>query len=223
MNFQHEPVFQWLAHYAYEPQMVYFAVIGFMIASGFGLPIPEEMTIVSVGILTYMGAHPELFPPPFPGAPVVSGYEAAAVTLCAVIFADLLVFTIGRRFGRKIMAVPRFKKYFAIERTSLINSWVKKYGVYAVFIFRFTPGIRFPAHIFLGMSELATWKFLLVDGFASLISVPTQILLIHHFGESILYSIQRFKIWIFAAIGILLIVILVRKFLLPKFKQRSSG
>jgi membrane protein DedA with SNARE-associated domain len=223
MNFQHEPVFQWLASYAYEPQMVYMAIIGFMIASGFGLPIPEEVTIVSAGILAYMGAHPELFPPPYPGAPVVHGYETAVVTLCAVIFADLLVFNIGRRFGRKIMGMPRFHRYFAPERTKLINSWVKKYGVYAAFIFRFTPGIRFPAHVFLGMSELASWRFLLVDGIAALISVPTQILLIYHFGEPILSSIQKFKLWIIAVIGAVILIFILRKFIFPKFRQRPSG
>lgn len=222
MDLQQEPIFQWLAQYAYQPEIVYFAVIGFMIASGFGLPIPEEVTIVSVGILTYMGAHPDIFPPPFPGARVLEGYDAAIVTLCAVIFSDMLVFTIGRRFGRKIMSLPRFAPYFASERLELINNWIHRYGTYAAFVFRFTPGIRFPAHIVLGMSRIASWKFMLVDGIAAAISVPTQILLIYHFGEPILQTIQKFKLYIFGALGVVLFIVIFRKYVLPRFTQQRS-
>jgi len=222
MDLQQEPIFQWLSQYAYQPEIVYLAVIGFMIASGFGMPIPEEVTIVSVGILTYMGANPDIFPPPFPGAQVVSGYDAAIVTLCAVIFADILVFNIGRRFGRKIMKHPRFAPYFAPERLSVINNWIHKYGNYAAFIFRFTPGIRFPAHIVLGMSQLPSWRFILVDGIAALISVPTQILLIYHFGEPILFTIKKFKLYIFGTIGVILFIIIFRKYVLPRFTRQRS-
>ncbi len=74
MDFAAQPFFQWISQYAYEPTMVYCAIFVMMMASGFGLPLPEEVYIVSVGILAYMGAHPDLFPPPFVGAPVVNGY-----------------------------------------------------------------------------------------------------------------------------------------------------
>lgn len=222
MDLQQEPIFIWLSQYAYQPEIVYLTVIGFMMASGFGMPIPEEVTIVSVGILAYMGANPDIFPPPYPGAKVLAGYDAAIVTLCAVIFSDLLVFNIGRRFGRKIMKHPRFEPFFAPSRLEVINNWIHKYGNYAAFIFRFTPGIRFPAHIILGMSNLPSWRFLLIDGFAALISVPTQILLIYHFGEPILQTIQKFKLYIFGTIGVVLFIVIFRKYVLPRFKQQRS-
>lgn len=211
MDFAHEPIFQWLAQYAYQPNFVYLAVFGMMLASGFGFPLPEEVTIVSVGILTYMGANPEMFPPPYPGAPVVHGYEAAVSTLIAVIFADFLVFTLGRVFGRKLLTKPAMKKVFSPNALDKINQWVHKFGIYAAFIFRFTPGIRFPAHIILGMSKFSAWQFCLIDGFAALISVPTQILLIYHFGEPILKTIHKFKIWFFGALAVAAVVYLIHK------------
>lgn len=191
--------------------MVYWTVFGMMLASGFGLPVPEEVYIVSIGLLAYMGANPELFPPPFPGAPVINGYEAALVTLLSVIFADFLVFTLGRVFGKKIIARPRFQKIFTEEVMERIQRWVKKYGIMAAFIFRFTPGVRFPAHIALGMLSFSVWQFVLVDAFAALISVPSQILLIYHFGEPILAAISRFKIIIFGALVAGLVIFVVHK------------
>jgi len=205
MHFGQEPIFQWLAQYAYQPGMVYFGVFAMMIASGFGFPLPEEVTIISVGVLAYMGANPATFPPPYAGAPVIGGYEAAIVVSAAVLLADNLVFWIGRTFGRKIMKMRPFKGFFEGPTMGRINHFVVKYGVYAAFIFRFTPGIRFPAHLFLGMSHFSAWAFLLVDGLAILISVPTQILLIYHFGEPILAALYKFKVYVAIFLGIALI------------------
>lgn len=205
MHFGKEPIFQWLAQYAYEPTMVYMAVFTMMIASGFGLPIPEEITIISVAILAYMGANPDLFPPPFAGAPVIDGYDAAFIVALAVLFSDNLVFFIGRSSGRKLMKSKRFRSFFEGPIMEKIDGFIRKYGVSAAFIFRFTPGIRFPAHIFLGMSKFSVWKFLAVDGLAVAISVPTQILLVYHFGEPILHTLHKFKIYV----GITLLIGLI--------------
>ena len=215
MNFSQEPIFQWLSQYAYEPHMVFAAVFVMMMASGFGLPIPEEVTIISVGILSYMGAHPELFPPPTPGAAVVSGYPAAFFTFGCIFMADLVVFFIGRKFGRKLMVHPKFAHLFSSGVMTKINSWTGKYGPYAAFIFRITPRICFPAHLALGMSPLPSWKFAAVDGLAGLISVPTQVLLIYYYGEEILKVIHKFKI----GLGICLITGLLCYFAYKLYKK----
>jgi membrane protein DedA with SNARE-associated domain len=211
MHFSESWFFQWLSQYAYEPTTVYVAVFVMMIASGFGFPLPEEVQIVSVGILAYMGAHPELFPPPYSGAPVINGYEAALVVSISVLFADNLVFWIGRTFGRRLMRVQRLKPFFAGHVMTRVHHFASKYGVYAAFIFRFTPGLRFPAHIFLGMSHFSAIAFLLVDALAVFISVPTQILLISHFGEPILGALYKFKVWVAAALAIAVVYFIGRK------------
>lgn len=205
MELQHEWVFQLLQGYAYEPLFVYSLVFGMMVISGFGFPLPEEVTIVSVGILAYMGAHPADFPPPYEGARAIQGYEAAIVTLVSVVFADIMVFYLGRRFGRPLLQRPRIRELFGEKVMKRINSWMAKYGIFAAFIFRFTPGIRFPAHVAMGASHFPIWQFILMDGVAALISVPTQILLIYHYGEQILSLFQRFKMAV--AIGIVMLVI----------------
>lgn len=222
MHFSDSQVFQWLAQYAYEPTMVYFVIFGMMVASGFGVPIPEEVQIISVGVLAYMGAHPELFPPPYAGAPVINGYEAAIVVSLAVIFSDNLVFWIGRTFGRKMMTSNRFKGFFERPLMAKVQHFASKYGVYAAFIFRFTPGLRFPAHIFLGMSRFSATSFFMVDAFAVLVSVPTQILLIYHFGEPILAALYKFKTYVGIALGIGLLYYLGHRLFLHYRKLRTA-
>ncbi len=205
-----EWIFQTLSGYAYEWELIYLIVFGMMVASGFGLPIPEEVTIVSVGLLAYMGAHPELFPPPPDAGRPIGGYEAALVTLFCVVFADMLVFFIGRKFGRAILNRPRWRENFGKRVMDRINGLCNKFGIYAAFVFRFTPGIRFPAHLALGMSHLKAWKFLLMDGLAAMISVPTQILLIFYYGEEILKVFRQFKLAILVLAAIAGVIWLAR-------------
>lgn len=211
MEMSQEWIFQILQGYAYQPLIVYSLVFGMMVASGFGFPLPEEVTILSVGILAYMGANPDVFPPPYEGARPIYGYEAAAVTLFAVVFADVVVFLLGRRFGRPLLKHPRIYDMFGEAVMNRINAWMKKYGIYAAFIFRFTPGVRFPAHIAMGASHFPLLAFALVDGAAALISVPTQILLIYHYGEEILGAFREFKIVVFSVLGLLVVYVLVKK------------
>lgn len=204
MHFSEHFVFQWISQYAYQPEIVYIGVFALMFASGFGLPIPEEVTIISVGILAFMGANPQLFPPPYSGAPVVNGYEVAVFTLMAVFLSDQLVFWIGRLFGRKFIALRGIRSFFTPKVMERTESFVKRYGSFAAFVFRFTPGIRFPAHVILGMSQFSAWRFATIDGVAALISVPTQILLVYHYGESILSAMYQFKIVLAVLAGLAL-------------------
>jgi membrane protein DedA with SNARE-associated domain len=211
MSFAEEPIFQWLSQYAYQPQMVYALIFAMMIASGFGFPLPEEVTIISVGILAYIGSQPHMFPPPEPGAPVVNGYEAALLTTIAVISADFLVFFIGRFGGRRLVTKKPFIYVLTGEVMEKVNQFISKHGLLATFLFRFTPGLRFPAHIILGMSSMPFWKFATVDGLAALVSVPTQILLIFHFGEPILATMQKFKFFVFGGLGLFLFYLVFKK------------
>jgi len=222
MHFSQEPIFLWLAQYAYQPEVVYMAVFGMMIASGFGFPVPEEVSIISVGLLCYMGAHPELFPPPYVGAPVVNGYEAAFITLLAVVVTDVMIFSLGRFFGRKLMRKDWFRRLFPENLMHRVDNFMKRWGVFAAFIFRFTPGLRFPAHVAMGVSNFSMWQFALVDALAAAISVPTQILLIYHYGEPILHGLHKFKYFVFGGLAVLLLFILIRKWLTPKEPMQSE-
>jgi membrane protein DedA with SNARE-associated domain len=186
-----------------------------MLLSAFGLPLPEEVTLVSVGILAFMGANPKLFPPPFPGAPVVNKYEAAVFAFFAVFTSDFLIYGIGRKWGRKVLYSQRFSRFFKPSMMEKVEAWTHKYGAYACGLFRFTPGVRFPGHLACGMLRFPIWKFLMIDGLAAAISVPTQILLLAHYGEPILRYLHKFKMGVLAVGGVLLLV-----FLAFKLKQK---
>lgn len=204
-----------LAPYAYEPGWIYFFLIVMMLLSAVGLPLPEEVTLVSVGILAYMGANPDKYPPPFPGAPFVHPTTAAIVAFFAVFLSDFLIYAIGRYFGSRVFEWAPVKRVISSEGRLRIEKWTHKYGSLACGIFRFTPGIRFPGHLACGMVRFPAWKFGLVDGIAALISVPTQILILAHYGEDILGVLRKFK---FVVLGLCVIALIIYLFM----KWRSS-
>lgn len=211
MEFANEPIFLWMSQYAYQPGMVYAALIGMMLLSSVGLPLPEEVTLISVGILAFMGANPQHFPPPYEGAPVVEVHWAAMIAFAAVVGSDFLIYSIGRIYGRKLLYHPRVSKLVPEHQMKRVEEWTHKYGAYACGIFRFTPGLRFPGHLASGMMRYPAWKFLVIDGMAALISVPTQIYLLAHYGETILIKLKQFKLVLLAVLALVLIYFLVKK------------
>jgi membrane protein DedA with SNARE-associated domain len=209
MDFMNQPVFEYLVQYAYQPGWVYTAVVLLMVASSFGLPIPEEITLLSLGWLAFMGSRPDLFPPPASGGEPINVYTACVVAFVAIVASDFAIFNMGRIWGRKILYHEKIQKVISRDSLHKVESWTKKYGVMAAFIFRFTPGLRFPGHLACGSMGMSPIKFLSVDCFAAGISVPTQIYLLATYGEPILKALQEAKFIFFGIIGILILVFFI--------------
>lgn len=205
-----------LVPYAYEPTWIYAFLIVMMLLSAVGLPFPEEATLVSVGLLAFMGTNPHIYPPPFEGAPHVHPKTAAFVAFVAVFLSDFLIYAIGRFYGRKIFDWKPVKSVLSEENRKRIEEWTHKYGAYACGIFRFTPGIRFPGHLACGMLRFPAWKFALIDGIAAAISVPTQILLLAYYGDTILKFLRQFKIILLCIIALVLLYLLYKKYIAKK-------
>ena len=216
MQFDVASMLQWFSQYAYEPWIVYAAIITLMTASSFGLPIPEEVTLVSVGLLAYLAKNPGKFPPPYPGATPVTVEALMVVTFLSVFLSDFFVFLIGKFGGKKLKQKERWKKFFRSRAFRKAEVWAKHYGPIMSGVFRFTPGLRFPGHLICGMMGVKIWQFILVDGLAALLSVPTQVWLVAHYGEEILRVFKQFKIAILCLLAIALIAYFARRYFLAK-------
>jgi len=216
MDIANDPIFQWISQFAYQPSMIYLALIGLMLLSSFGFPLPEEVTLLSVGLLAYFGRNPELFPPPFVGAPTVNREMAMLIASIAVLGSDFLVFSIGRFGGRKILQQAWMKRVFSENTQTKIERWIQKYGDLTCALFRFTPGLRFPGHIALGMMRFSSLKFLFIDGIAVLISVPTQVYLMATYGQIVVGYLKKFKFYLLILVIGLIGYFLIRRLILNR-------
>lgn len=212
-----EALIQFFGQFAYQPVSVYAALIGFMIASSFGFPIPEEITLVSVGLVAYLAKNPEIYPPPYPDADPVNAISLAIVAFFAVFLSDALVYLIGRVFGRRALRFKPFRRLIDPRSIRKIEKWSQKYGAYAAGVFRFTPGLRFPGHFMCGATKLPFVKFAAVDGTAALLSVPTQVLLLAYYGEVIIGFLQQSKLVI-----LVLFLAFISYMLVNRFRKKRS-
>jgi len=72
------------------------------------------------------------------------------------------------------------------------------------------------------MLRFPAWKFGLIDGIAAMISVPTQILLLAHYGEAILGFLKQFKLFVLCLLAIALLMFVYKKWIKPRFTPTSG-
>lgn len=221
MDFDVQSSLLWFSGYAYQPVLLYAAIAVLFTASSFGLPVPEEVMLVSLGLLGYLAKNPEKFPPPYPGATPVSVEGLMIACFLAVFLSDTLVYFIGRFAGKRLKKSQRWKKFFRSRAFRRAEVYAKHYGAVMAGVFRFTPGLRFPGHMICGMMGLPFWKFTLVDGTAALLTVPTQVWLVATYGEEILGVFKQFKIALFSILGTGLAIYFGRRWYLSRQEAKA--
>lgn len=217
-EFSEVSLLAFFTEYAYRPGYVYAFVTLFMLASSFGLPIPEELILITAGMVAHIASDKVSHPPPYPGAIGVDVLTLSIVCFFAVFLSDLLVFLIGKYFGVKIIKSNFFLKKVDGSIFQKVNEWFQKYGALSCGIFRFTPGLRFFGHLSCGLLGIPIRKFILIDGTAILISVPTQVYFVATYGNVVLEWIKDFKFFILIVCSLALITFILRKMIKVKAK-----
>ncbi len=154
-----------------HPEYAYITIFGILLACGFGLPVPEDITLVAGGILTSQG--------------VVTFWEVLIISMLGVLIGDGIIFTFGRVGGEKVKNSRLFRRFLTAKREETVQRWYKTHGEKVIFFARFMPGLRMPLFLTAGIFKVPTWKFLTLDGFAALISVPVWIWVGDLFGQNL--------------------------------------
>jgi membrane protein DedA with SNARE-associated domain len=142
----------------------YLAVFVMLIICGFGVPIPEDVTLVTGGVIAGLG---------YAKIDVM-----LAVGLAGVMVGDGLIFLLGRWYGQRIIALPFFRKVLTPERFASAQDRFARYGKWVMFVARFLPGLRTPVFFTAGMTRrVPFYTWLLMDGAAALLSVPIWVYL----------------------------------------------
>ena len=159
--------------------MPYVIVFGILLACGLGVPIPEDITLVVGGILSYYG--------------LCDLWTMIAVCFAGVMLGDAIVFLLGAKFGRALTKKWLFHKLLPDERLDVVQGKFKQYGNKLIFAARFMPGLRAPIFFSAGVLHLPFRVFLLFDGLAALLSVPAIIASVYYFGDEIEHVVRVIK------------------------------
>ena len=158
----------------------YWIVFGILLLCGFGLPIPEDVTLFAAGLLAYYGVT-ELAP-------------TIAVCFAGVMIGDSAMFFLGYKYGKRLTKKWLFHRLLPDSRLEAASEQFRKKGSGRIlFAARFMPGLRAPLFFSAGTLHVHFWKFLRSDGLAALVSVPTIVGAVYLSGDSLEYIIGWIK------------------------------
>lgn len=148
----------------------YFSVLFVLIICGFGVPIPEDITLVSGGVISGLG--------------YTNVHIMLVVSLFGVLLGDSTMYWLGRIYGTKILRFRPIRRFLTLDRLRMVRSKFEQYGNRVLFVARFLPGLRAPIYMVAGITRRVSFiRFLLLDFFAAIISVPIWVYL-GDFGAS---------------------------------------
>ncbi len=153
-------------------QFGYLGIIIFLVLTGCGLPIPEEVAVIFAGVVSSQGhLDPKL---------------AAAACLFGALLGDSLMYAIGYHFGHNLMALhPKLGKFVGAEREEYFEQAILRHGFKVMLLARFMVGVRGPVYLAAGVVRMPFRRFLLWDLICATLVVGTFFSLSYFYGKQI--------------------------------------
>jgi membrane protein DedA with SNARE-associated domain len=152
----------------------YLIVFSMNVASGFMAPFPEEVTVVGAGVWTANAVETH-------GA---FRWLMLPVALVSVVIGDMVLYTIGLRYGTRLLQNHWIARLFPEAKRLRIERNFHRYGVNILLFGRFLPTIRGPLFLTAGMMRLPLARFLIADGVGAVIGNTLLFFLGFWFGDA---------------------------------------
>ena len=186
----------------------YLAVFLVLLLCGFGLPIPEDITLVSGGIIAGLG---------FANLQVMM-----FVGMIGILLGDSIVFLMGYYSSEKFLKLRFIKKILTKERFQKVEEAFGKYGNFVLFMARFMPGLRMPIYFTAGTTRKVSYvQFFIIDFIASIISAPLWVYLGYYGANNkdwILETVKQSQIILISVVVLIVLFFLIRFF----YKRKKS-
>jgi len=190
----------------------YVFVFVVLLMCGFGLPMPEDVVLVTGGVLAWLSS--DLEQASVAGMVRDPGLVAMVfVGLAGILAGDSVIFLAGRRFGHRVADFRPLRRIITPEKLELVEKKVRTRGNVVVMFARFLPGLRAPTYFTVGHARMPYWKFLLFDGSAALISAPLWVCLGFWFGsdlEEAARVARQFSHYILLGVAVVLAALVFR-------------
>jgi membrane protein DedA with SNARE-associated domain len=157
----------------YIAEFTYIGIFTFLMLTVFGFPFPEDAVLLLGGVVVSKG--------------ITSPFPTLIIALIGVIIGDMILYYIGRKYGRRLVNHRRFGRVLTKRRLRRARVWFKRWGNPLVFFGRHLVGVR--AQIFLcsGVFKLHPGRVLAYDTASAAIGVPLMLGLGYVFGNNLPY------------------------------------
>ena len=192
----------------YAQKFSYLGIFALIVLSGYIVPIPEEVLLLTAG---YLAAYT-----------AINIYLVTVVAVLGVLIGDNFLFWLSHYKGSKI--VSRLKKRIRKNELLKYERLMKAHIGKTIFMLRFIVGLRFFGP-FLAGSMKTKWKtFQFYNLLAVLIYAPTVVFLGYHFHNKFLVILTELEIvrHILFALVLIALSYLITLFLRKKFLVKSG-
>ncbi|MGE0479280.1 MAG: DedA family protein [Phycisphaerae bacterium] len=196
----YEVLFRWMASATYP------VLLGILIIASLGLPIPEDFPLIAAGMVLKL----------YPGEASWPG--VLLVALCGIMSGDIILYSLGRRWGNDVINHKLVAWLLPPERFAVMKEKFHDHGTWMCFFGRFFMGIRAAMCLTAGATHFPFWRFLAADMAGATLSIPLFVVLGYAFATSLptlqvyLRDVQVLALLAVAfAIGIVYLVYRVRR------------
>ncbi|MBX9789557.1 MAG: DedA family protein [Pirellulales bacterium] len=129
----------------------YFGIIAVLLATGAGLPIPEELVVVAAAWASYEAGP-------------LNPWLAFLSCLAGALAGDCLMYAVGYYFGHSILRENRWVgRWVHPEREARVERLIARHGLKVLFAARFVMGLRSTVYLAAGVLRIPFRRFVLVD------------------------------------------------------------
>ena len=185
-------------------QFPYIGLFILLVLGTLGLPFPEDGILLLSGFLI---AHDVIKPLP-----------AFLVVYSGLLVTDFLLYSIGKRYGRRIVEHKRFQKILTSDRLGKLENKFKKWGALVVFFGRHLLGLRAQIFLVAGVMRMSWNKFLIVDAASALLTIMSWGGL-GYWGGNNIQVLRRDILSIEQTVIVILAILLVSGVIIKYFKK----
>ena len=135
----------------------YLGLVLLLILGTLGLPFPEDAILVSTGALV--------------AQEVIEPFPAFLVVGCTLLFTDLFLYSVGRKYGRRLVEHRVLQKRISSDRLSKLENQFTRYGSLVVFFGRLLPGLRAQIFLVAGVLHMHRTLFLVTDAVSAALTM----------------------------------------------------
>ncbi len=159
----------------------YFGIIAFLVLTGFGLPVPEEVPIVTAGIASSVGT--------------LNPWLAFVSCVIGAVLGDHVLYAVGYHFGHSLVyRHPRVAALLHADREAKIEQMVRKHEVKVLVLARFMVGVRAPVYLAAGVLRVPFARFFVIDIISATVVVGLFFGLSYAYGERLTRYVRQSEI-----------------------------
>jgi membrane protein DedA with SNARE-associated domain len=172
-------------------QYGYVGIFVAILATGCGLPVPEELPVLTAGVLV---GHGDTLPP---GATELDPtrlrwFIMLPVCIVAVVLGDGILYGIGRYFGPQLLSRPWVeRRLLPPDKRAKIEKNFRDRGVLILLTARLTPGIRGPIFMMAGVLRVPLARFVLADAIYAVPGVGVLFWLAYFAADQVMEAYHR--------------------------------